>query len=54
MTNHILLIEDDSALRAEILDYLLRRQHRVTACSTIDEAREFLAHVSADAVGLLP
>jgi DNA-binding NtrC family response regulator len=52
MTSHILLVEDDSALRVEILDYLLRRQHRVTACSTIEEAREFLARVSEDAVPL--
>jgi DNA-binding NtrC family response regulator len=34
----ILLVEDDSALRAEILEHLLRRRHRVTACGSITEA----------------
>ena len=52
MTSHILLVEDDAALRIEILEYLLRRHHRVTACGTIEEAKEFLDHISEDAVPL--
>ena len=42
MSAHILLIEDDHALRAEILDYLVRHDKRVTACGTLAEAREAL------------
>lgn len=42
MPSHILLIEDDEALRGEILEYLLRRRHRVTACGSIEEASEAL------------
>lgn len=40
MSAHILLIEDDGALRAEILEHFLRRHHRVVACSSIAEATE--------------
>jgi len=46
MTSHILLIEDDEALRGEILGYLLRRRHRVTACGSIEEASEALENAS--------
>jgi len=42
MTNHILLVEDDEPLRREILEYLLRRRYRVTACASIEEASEAL------------
>ena len=52
MAAHILLIEDDNALRSEILDYLLRRRHRVTACASIEEAKEFLETISVDSVPL--
>jgi DNA-binding NtrC family response regulator len=52
MTRDILLLEDDSGLRAEILDYLLRRRHRVTACGTVAEATALLTLVSEGAVPL--
>jgi DNA-binding NtrC family response regulator len=45
MSAHILLIEDDEDLRAAILEYLLRRSYRVTACATIEEASEALENV---------
>jgi DNA-binding NtrC family response regulator len=40
MAAHVLLIEDDSELRAEMLDYLVRHDYRVTACATLAEASE--------------
>ena len=53
MPFHILLVEeDDDDLRVEILDHLLRRKHRVTACSTIEEAIEVLA--DADDAAIAP
>ena len=42
MSRHVLLIEDDNDLRAEILEFLLRRRYRVTACGSIEEASEAL------------
>jgi len=45
MTADILLIEDDDDIRAEILEYLLRRCYRVTACATVEEASEALENV---------
>jgi DNA-binding NtrC family response regulator len=38
MPANILVIEDEDELRAEILEYLLRRGHRVTGCANIEEA----------------
>jgi len=40
MHAHVLLIEDDGELRAEMLDYLVRHDYRVTACATLAEASE--------------
>jgi DNA-binding NtrC family response regulator len=50
MTTHILLIEDDNDQRAEILEYMLRRRYRVTACASILEAAEALDGAIPDAV----
>jgi CheY-like chemotaxis protein len=50
MTTHILLIEDDVEQRGEILEYMLRRRHRVTACASISEAGEALDGAVPDAV----
>ena len=41
----VLLIEDDSELRAEMLDYLVRHNYRVTACATLAEANEAHVHM---------
>ncbi len=50
MITHILLIEDDVEQRGEILEYMLRRRHRVTACASISEAGEALDGAVPDAV----
>jgi DNA-binding NtrC family response regulator len=50
MTTHILLIEDDAEQRGEILEYMLRRRHRVIACASISEAGEALDGALPDAV----
>ncbi len=50
MTTHILLIEDDEDQRVEIVEYMLRRHHRVTACASILEAGEALDGAVPDAV----
>jgi len=50
MPSHIVLIEDDRDLRAEILEFLLRRRHRVTACASLQEATDALAHVEDKAL----
>lgn len=42
MSANILLIEDDGALRAEILEHLLRRRHQVVACGSLAEALDAL------------
>jgi DNA-binding NtrC family response regulator len=42
MAAHVLIIEDDNDLRAEMLDYLVRRDYPVTACATLSEAGEAL------------
>jgi DNA-binding NtrC family response regulator len=40
MAAHVLLIEDDNDLRAEMLDYLVRHDYLVTACATLSAAGE--------------
>jgi DNA-binding NtrC family response regulator len=50
MAANILLIEDDGALRTEILEHLLRRHHRVVACGTLAEALDALTGVSGHAI----
>lgn len=42
MPLQLLLLEDDDALREEIREYLTRRRHRVTALSSVAEARRVL------------
>jgi DNA-binding NarL/FixJ family response regulator len=44
----ILLIEDNAYRRVTILKYLLRCGHRVTPCSSVDEAEELLGFVSSE------
>jgi DNA-binding NtrC family response regulator len=50
MTTHILLIEDDADQRVEIVEYMLRRHHRVTACASVTEAGKALDGAVPDAV----
>jgi DNA-binding NtrC family response regulator len=50
MQVQVLVIEDDGPLRAEILDFLVRRRHRVTGCATLAEATEALATTKPDAI----
>lgn len=55
MQHQILLVEDDAELRREMLEYLSRRSHAVTAVETMAEARQVLARgsVVADALDLV-
>ena len=50
MAANILLIEDDSALRTEILEHLIRRHHQVVACGTLAEALDALTGASGHAM----
>jgi DNA-binding NtrC family response regulator len=50
MATHILIIEDDTDQRVEIVEYLLRRHHRVTACGSVSEADLALDGATPDAV----
>ena len=50
MAANILLIEDDDALRAEILDYLLRQKYNVTTCTCIAEAKAALEDATPDTI----
>jgi DNA-binding NtrC family response regulator len=50
MPVQVLVIEDDGALRAEILDFLVRRRHQVTGCGTLAEATEALKTMRPDAI----
>lgn len=43
----ILLVEDDDDLRPEIVQYLGRRGHAVTACASLTEARASLSGMVA-------
>lgn len=47
MPAHVLLIEDAAYLRTAIVAYLVRHRHRVTACESIAEASDALAHLPA-------
>lgn len=47
---HVLIIEDDADQRLELVEYMLRRHHRVTACASISEAGEALDGTPPDAV----
>ena len=46
---HILVVEDDADLCVEIVEYLERRNHRVSGCGTVAEARRALAKMVAEA-----
>jgi DNA-binding NtrC family response regulator len=46
----ILVIEDDVALRTEIIEFLVRRRHRPTGCGTFAEATAALEIMTPDAV----
>ncbi len=46
----ILVIEDDVALRTEIVEFLVRRQHVPTGCATLAEATAALAVLTPDAI----
>jgi DNA-binding NtrC family response regulator len=46
----ILVIEDDAALRTEIIEFLGRRRHRPTGCGTLAEATAALEIMIPDAV----
>ncbi len=50
MPSVILLIEDDQALREEMLDFLVHRKHSVTGCATLAEATTALLTVTPDAI----
>ena len=46
----ILVIEDDEALRTEIVEFLVRRQHLPTGCGTLAEATAALETMTPDAI----
>lgn len=46
---NILVIEDDADLCVEIVEYLERRNHQVSGCGTVAEARRVLAAKVAEA-----
>jgi len=46
----ILVIEDDEALRTEIVEFLLRRHHVPTGCATLAEATAALETMTPDVV----
>jgi DNA-binding NtrC family response regulator len=50
MSVQVLVIEDDEALRAEIVDYLISRRHRPTGCGTLAEAALALETETPDAI----
>ena len=50
MGAQILVIEDDVDLRAEVMDFLLRRLNTVRACGTLAEAEEVLKAMRPDFV----
>jgi len=49
-TPHILLVEDDELLRAEMKEYLVRRNNSVRACGTVAEASQALRERQPDVV----
>jgi DNA-binding NtrC family response regulator len=48
MPLRVLLVDDDDDLRVEILEYLRRRRHDVTGCSSISDARAAVARQQAE------
>ena len=47
---HILLVEDDAILRAEMCEYLTRRNNSVRACGSVAEASQALRERQPDVV----
>ncbi len=47
---NILVVEDDADLRVEIVEYLERRHHRVTACGTVAAARKAFGEMADKAL----
>ena len=50
MSAQILVIEDDEDLRTEIVEFLMRRNHRPIGCGTLAEAAAALEIMAPDAV----
>ncbi|MDP2331915.1 MAG: hypothetical protein Q8M19_14590 [Reyranella sp.] len=50
MSAQVLVIEDDENLRTEIMEFLVRRNHRPTGCGTLAEAAAALEIMMPDAV----
>jgi DNA-binding NtrC family response regulator len=50
MPAQVLVIEDDQHLRAEILDFLIRRRNLVRSCRTLGEAEQALSEIEPDVV----
>src|SRR5688500_18983060 len=50
MPAQVLLIEDDQHLRAENLDFLVRRRNLVRSCGTLGEAERALSEIEPDVV----
>jgi DNA-binding NtrC family response regulator len=50
MSAQVVVIEDDEDLRTEIVEFLIRRNHRPTGCATLAEATAALETVTPDAV----
>lgn len=50
MSAKVLVIEDDEALRCEIVEFLVRRHHRPVGCATLAEAATALETMTPDAV----
>jgi DNA-binding NtrC family response regulator len=46
---NILVVEDDADLCVEIVEYLERRNHRVSGCTTVATARQALAEMAGRA-----
>jgi DNA-binding response OmpR family regulator len=50
MSAHVLLIEDDPDLREAVQLHMLRRGYHVTACASIADANEVMAHIHDEAI----
>ncbi|MDP1964272.1 MAG: response regulator [Reyranella sp.] len=50
MSAQVVVIEDDEELRTEIVEFLVRRDHRPTGCATLAEAAAALETMTPDAV----
>jgi DNA-binding NtrC family response regulator len=50
MSANILVIEDDADLRAEIVEFLVRRHHQPVGCATLAEATAALERMTPDSI----